>query len=115
MTDEQPKMTMLENSPTKTDQSKRKGASEMCKAANMILDRDCLQIAEALSKSGIGGHLQSIKFLYELAKVAKEPDDGGGDSEFRRQALEWAAEPEWQDEDQEEDEGSLAASGEPES
>lgn len=108
MANEQPQLAALKNQATTIDQVKRQGARELCDAAAMILERECMAIAEALSKSGKEGHLHSIKFLYELAKSSRESDQDEGDSGFRRRAQELAAEPEWEDQDPEEDEEIFA-------
>ena len=73
----------------------KRGALELREAADLILDRDGVDIAEALGKSCKGGHIQSIKFLYELAELAAQLGESEGASKFRSLALRWAAEPEW--------------------
>jgi hypothetical protein len=115
MANQQTRLATQADQATTTAETKRQGARELCQAADMILDEDCLEIAKALSKSGKEGHLQSIKFLYELAKSANESDHDDDDSRSSRQARELAAEPQWQDEDPEEDQEFSAGTQEPDS
>jgi hypothetical protein len=92
----------------------KQGALELREAADLILERDGVDIAEALGKSCKGGHIQSIKFLYELAELAAQLGECEGASKFRSLALRWAAEPEWPGKSREKDGEMSAISREPE-
>ena len=67
----------------------------MRKAADRIMEQDCWEIAEALSKSSMNGHIQSVKFLYELAEMSEKAGEGEGARKFRSMALELANAPQW--------------------
>jgi hypothetical protein len=97
-----------------SDVKKKRGALELREAADMILDRDSVDIAEALGESCKGGHIQSIKFLYDLAELAAQLGECEGASKFRSLALRLAAEPEWPGESPEDDAKVFAVSREPE-
>jgi hypothetical protein len=71
------------------------GAAQMREAADLIVQQDCLEIAEALSKSSKNGHIQSAKFLYELAQEKERAGEGDGARKFRSMAEELANAAQW--------------------
>jgi hypothetical protein len=85
-----------------------KGAIKLSEAANKALLDDSKDIAQALVKSCKEGHIQSIKFLYELSGLATELGHAEGAIKFRNLAAELAAQPEWSEELAEEDDDTAA-------
>lgn len=64
-------------------------------AAEIVLREKALDIAEAMAGSSVQGHIQSAKFLYELAEREEELHEGEGAAKLRSYATEWASEQEW--------------------
>ena len=79
------------------------GAQKLQRAASKALEDDCETIAKALAKSCKEGHIQSIKFVYELASLAEELGQGDGAVKLRNLAKELADQPQWTGEWIEED------------
>lgn len=50
-----------------TTNTENGGAAMMRQAADLVLRDKCMDIAFALADSSIDGHIQSTKFLYDLA------------------------------------------------
>ena len=72
-----------------------RGAAKLREAVDDVLTRDSKKLAEALSKTGQNGRVQSTKFMYGLSE-AGEAADGEEDAErIRRMALELENSPEW--------------------
>lgn len=90
------------------------GASEMRVAADIVLQEKSLEIANALAQSSMDGHIQSARFLYELAEENEKLGPAEGARKLRSLADEWAAEPEWLAELREEDAETAGGSREPE-
>jgi hypothetical protein len=67
----------------------------MREAADMIIDKDCLEIAQALSESSKKGQILSAKFLYELAEKKEKAGEGESAHKFRSMASELASAPLW--------------------
>ena len=103
MTDKQKSLPQQADEAATAEKTTRQGAKKLLDAADMILARDHEEIAEALSESGKSGHIQSIKFLYELAERSIELLEGEEESGLLRQAREWAAELASQQEDSADD------------
>ena len=76
-------------------QATGRGIAILCEAANMVLEDSGLDIAMALGKSSIGGHIQAVRFLFDLAKLQQELGQTEKAQRMRSLASEWAAEPEW--------------------
>lgn len=71
------------------------GAEQMRIAADIVLREKSIDLAIALAKSGLEGHIQCARFLYDLAErygasVQKQAEPSGASL-----AEQWAAEPEW--------------------
>jgi hypothetical protein len=82
--------------PVETEtQATGRGASMLCEAANMVLEDQSMDIALALGKSSAEGHILSVKFLYDLAKLQQELGTADAARRVRSLASELAAEPEW--------------------
>lgn len=64
-------------------ETKQKGAAEFRKAADEALARESKNIAESLAESCKKGHIQSMKFLYELAELSSELGESEGARRFR--------------------------------
>ncbi len=80
---------------TKTGSTVGTGAEEMRVAADILLREKSIDLAEALLKSGLDGHIQCARFLYDLAErygasVQKQAEPPGISL-----ADQWAAEPQW--------------------
>lgn len=102
------------NEETGQQAESRRGAGEMRCAADIVLREKSLEIADALAKSSLDGHIQSAKFLYELAGEHERLSPAEGAHKLRSLASEWAAEPEWLAELREEDAETAGGSREPE-
>jgi hypothetical protein len=97
-----PKLVLLEKQASETKPKSKGGAAQMREAADMFMEQDCLEIAEALSKNSKNGQIQSIKFLYELSERNAQSGEGDGAHKFRSIATEWANSPEWKGDSSEE-------------
>lgn len=85
-------------SPRRAETRKKtigRGAAELRAAADMFLDAKCIEIAESLAESSLKGHIQSTKFLFALADGHQELDAEEVSGQLRSLATEWAAEPQW--------------------
>jgi hypothetical protein len=109
MNSQQPKLVVMEQRTNDEKPKRTRGAAQMRDAADMILDHDCIDIAEALSTNGKKGQMQSAKFLYDLAKSAEASGEADGARKVRSMALElanappWDGEPAAEDRDEDED------------
>lgn len=106
------------NSPreqeTEQQNTNRKGAAEMRLAADMVLEESSIEIARALARSSIEGHIQSARFLYNLAEDREKLNSAEITQTIRSLASDWATEPEWLAEMSEEDAETAGGSHEPE-
>ena len=88
----------IDKIPTTNSTGEKKpgrGAAKLREAVDEVLTRDSKELAEALSKNGQNGKVQSTKFMYELSE-AGEATDGEEDAEkIRNMALELAKSPLW--------------------
>jgi hypothetical protein len=80
---------------TETESTVGTGAEQMRIAADIVLREKSIDLAIALVKSGLEGHIQCARFLYDLAErygasVQKQAEPSGPSL-----ADQWAAEPEW--------------------
>lgn len=64
-------------------------------AADMILRNECLDIAQSLAKSSKDGHIQSAKFLFDLADEHQKLGTAEITRRLHNLAIDLAAEPEW--------------------
>ncbi len=71
------------------------GAAMMREAADEVLREECKKIARALAKSSTEGHIQSSKFLYDLADENQKIAPVETAQPFHSLADELANEPEW--------------------
>lgn len=71
------------------------GAAMMREAADEVLREDCKAIARALAKSSMKGHIQSSKFLYDLADEKRKIATVETERPFHSLVEEFANEPEW--------------------
>ena len=90
------------------------GAEDLRLAANLVLEESSIEIARALVRSSMDGHIQSVKFLYDLAEYHQKLGAGEIARQIRSLASEWAAEPEWLAEISEQDAETAGGSREPE-
>ena len=67
----------------------------MREAADLVIDRDCMEIAEALSTNSKNGQIQSAKFLYELSERNEQSAEAEGARKLRSMAMELANSPQW--------------------
>lgn len=91
------KPQLVVNNP-KTSEPKSnagRGASELREAIDIFLELDSMEIAEALSKCSKGGKIESIKFMYALAREKEKAGEGESARKFRSIATEWANSPQW--------------------
>ncbi|MDE3187682.1 MAG: hypothetical protein KGM96_09195 [Acidobacteriota bacterium] len=104
----------VEMDPPRTQGNKYSGAADLRVAADMVLEESSIEIARALARSSLEGHLQSIKFLYDLAEYHEKRGAAELSRTIRSLAGEWAAEPEWLAEMSEQDAETAGGSREPE-
>ena len=103
MIEQEASLEVTKHESGETEPDSECGAAEKGGTADMILERDCVDIAEPLSKSCLSGHIQSIKFLYELAELSEKLGADAGAKKFRSLASQWALEPPWTGDASEED------------
>jgi hypothetical protein len=72
-----------------------RGAAKLREAVDEVLIRDSQQLAEALSKNGQKGKVQSTKFMYELSEAGEATDGDEDAEEIRNMALALARSPQW--------------------
>ncbi|WP_348264073.1 hypothetical protein P8935_05945 [Telmatobacter sp. DSM 110680] len=89
------KLAIVEKEANESKPKSRSGAAHMREAADLVMEKDSLEIAKALSKSSKNGQIQSIKFLYELAEHNEKAGEDDGARKFRSMASELANAPEW--------------------
>jgi hypothetical protein len=105
------------NSPHASDtqkQTSNRGAAKLRDAACKELATNGVKIARALRKSSTAGHIQSAKFLYELARLNEELGRTEQARKIRSLAAEWMEEPEWNPEMSEESAETASGGLEPE-
>jgi hypothetical protein len=90
-----PKLVSIHQKTGKAQPKKRPGAAQMREAADLVMDRDCMEIAEALSTNSKNGQIQSAKFLYELSEKNEESADSESAGKLRSMAMELANSPQW--------------------
>ena len=96
-----PKLVEIEKKQRQTKKkaapkrTRKRGAQKMREAADKVIGRDSKQIAEALSKNGKKGQLQSIKFMYDLSERGAQSAEESGAQKMRSLAAELANAPEW--------------------
>jgi len=80
----------------RTEEPKRNGALEMQHAADRASLENAAEIVDALLKSALKGHIQSIKFLFLLAQGRQEDQEMEGKAKLRDTlAAEWEADKKW--------------------
>jgi len=108
---------LVDDSPRAAETGKQaggSGAAVLREAACKVLHDHGQEIAEALRKSSAEGHIQSARFLYDLAKLQEELGKTEAARQIRSLANELAAEPEWNAESSEESAEIAGGSREPE-
>ncbi len=90
-----PQLVVHNPKTTETKSKTSRGAAELREAVDIFLEHDALEVAEALSKSSKSGKIQSIQFMYALAKEKEKAGEGDNAGTFRSIATEWANSPEW--------------------
>ena len=90
-----PKLAIVEKKASDSKPKGRSGAAHMRDAADLVMEQDCLEIAEALSKSSKNGQIQSAKFLYELSEQNEKAGEDNAARKFRSMASELANAAEW--------------------
>lgn len=74
-----------------------KGAEKLRLAADRALKKQCIEIADALVKSSIEGHIQSARFLYFLAEGQQKLEAAKVVDTLHSLAIELAQQPEWRE------------------
>ncbi len=90
------------------------GAEKMRAAADLILHKNCMEIAEILSQSSKEGRIQSWKLLYDLADENRRLGADETREHFHTLASELEAEPQWCEEASEETAETAGGGREPE-
>jgi hypothetical protein len=90
-----PMLVVSNQNASETKSNTRPGAAELREAVDIFLEHDSMEIAEALSKCSKSGKIQSIQFMYALAKEKEKAGESESAHKFRSIATEWANSPEW--------------------
>ena len=90
-----PQLVVIDPKASEKKSHTGRGAAELHEAVDIYLEQDALEVAEALVKSSKSGKIESIKFMYGLAKEKEKAGDGDGARKIRSIATEWANSPEW--------------------
>ncbi|MFZ0743019.1 MAG: hypothetical protein WAM85_01365 [Terracidiphilus sp.] len=114
MIDNERKLVVMEPRDAKEKKKVPSGAEDMRAAADLVLQKHCMEIAEKLAASSLEGHIQSSRFLYVLADKNQELGVIENTPEFRSLALVLANEPQWPGESSEETAETEGGSREPE-
>jgi hypothetical protein len=78
------------------EEPNRNGAVEMQQAASRTLAEKAQEIVGALLGSALQGHIQSVKFLFQLAQGGQEHAEIEGKPKLRDVlAAEWEADKKW--------------------
>jgi hypothetical protein len=72
-----------------------RGARDMRLAADMVLDEKCIELARALAKSAIEGHVHSARFLFALADGQRAITEGEMKRQLSSTAIVLDADPQW--------------------
>lgn len=105
---------MSESSPEPERTKVGSGADDMRAAADLVLQNHCMEIAAGLAKNSMEGHIQSSKFLYDLADENQKLGASEIHERLHTLASELEAEPQWREESSEETAESTGGSREPE-
>jgi hypothetical protein len=89
------KFAIVEKKASDPKPARTGGAAQMREAAELVVQKDCLEIAEALSQNSKSGQIQSAKFLYQLAQEKEKAGEGDGARKFRSMAAELANAAQW--------------------
>jgi hypothetical protein len=89
------KLAIVEKKASDSKPKGRSGAAHMRDAADLVMEQDCLEIAQALSNSSKNGQIQSAKFLYELSEQNEKAGEDSAARKVRSMALELANAPQW--------------------
>lgn len=87
-----------ENLPQSNDATRKppaKGAEQMRRAADLVLEDKSVEIALALAQSSIEGHIQSARFLYLLAEGQQKLEADQVVETLHSLAIQLAQQPEW--------------------
>jgi hypothetical protein len=90
-----PMLVVSNQNASETKSNTGRGAAELREAVDIFLEHDSMEIAEALSKCSKSGKIQSIQFMYALAKEKEKAGESESAHKFRSIATEWANSPEW--------------------
>lgn len=101
------------NQETEAESTVGTGAEQMRIAADIVLREKSLDLAVALAKSGLEGHIQCARFLYDLAERYGTSVQQQTGEPPRSLATEWAAEAEWKDPGNKESAETVEESREP--
>src|ERR1700751_4494718 len=82
---------------TEAETDESGGAAMLRQAVDRVLKEKCKKIAEALVRRSEQGHLQSIKFMYDLADEETKLGTAEIVKRLRSLANEWGVELEWRD------------------
>lgn len=96
--DPEEKDTAAENLPQSQDETRKppaKGAEQLRRAADMVLEDKSLDIAFALVESCLKGHIQSARFLYLLADGQQKLEAAQVVEALNSLAIELTQQPEW--------------------
>jgi hypothetical protein len=90
-----PKLVVSNQSTSETKVDTNRGASELREAVNLVLEQESLEIAEALGRNAKSGKIQSIQFMYAVAKEKEKAGEAAHAGEFSNAVLAWVNSPEW--------------------
>lgn len=90
-----PLLVASNQNASETKSNTGRGAAELREAVDIVLEQDSMEIAEALSKCSKSGKIQSIQFMYALAREKEKAGESESARKFRSIAAEWANSPEW--------------------
>lgn len=105
------RLVMTEPSREPEREKVSSGADDLRAAADLILQTHCMEIARELAKSSMGGHIQSSKFLFDLADECQKLGATQIHERLHTLASELEAEPQWCDKSSEETAATTGGTG----
>jgi hypothetical protein len=90
-----PRLVVSNQSTSETKVNSNRGASELREAVNLVLEQESMEIAEALGRNAKSGKIQSIQFMYAVAKDKEKAGEASHAGEFSSSVLAWVNSPEW--------------------
>ena len=90
-----PQLVVENPKASETEPANCRGAAKLREEVDFVLGQESKEIAEALAQSSKSGKIQSIQFMYGLAKEREKAGEADGARTFRSIATEWTNSPEW--------------------